>query len=67
MVRTGRPPKSPDEILEARVEFRLLPEEKEQLEQAADMAELKLSAWMRDRLQKAATRELGKMKKGKPS
>lgn len=60
MVRTGRPPKSPDEILEARVEFRLLPEEKEQLEEAAAISDMKLSAWIRKRLLSVAAKEIKK-------
>lgn len=60
MARTGRPPKKPDDILEARIEFRLLPEEKEQFEQAAQLADMKLSAWVRKRLLSVARREINK-------
>ena len=65
MPRTGRPPKQPDEMLTARIDFRMLPEEKELFEKAADHASVKVSAWMRDRLKKTAHKEL--QRRGKRS
>ena len=38
--------------------FALMPEEKANYEAAASKAKLKLSAWIRDRLTKAAVKEL---------
>lgn len=67
MVRTGRPPKNPDEVLEARIEFRLLAEEKDQLEEAAELADMKLSAWIRKRLLSIAQREIKKQSGGRGS
>jgi hypothetical protein len=40
------------------LQLRLHPKEKEAFEQAADLAGLPLSAWVRERLRKAAVREL---------
>jgi len=42
-----------------RLEIRLLPEEKKKIERAAKAANLKVSAWMREKLVKAAEKELG--------
>ncbi len=60
MTKIGRPPKEPTEILDARIEFRLLPEEKEQLEEASGLADMKLSAWIRKRLLSIANKEIKK-------
>ena len=54
----GRPKKKNSEILSSRVDIRLLPEEKTVMEEAAKAAGLRLSAWIRDRLLKAAANEL---------
>jgi len=67
MPRTGRPPKDPEEKLDARIEFRLLPEEKEQFEEAADLTGMKLSAWIRKRLLSVAQRDIRKASNGKQS
>ena len=40
------------------VRFRLQPEEREAFENAASLAGIPLSAWMRERLRRAARREL---------
>ncbi len=40
------------------LQLRLLPEEKEGFQKAADMAGIALSAWVRERLRSAARREL---------
>ncbi len=41
-----------------RVELRLLPEERAAFQDSADLAGIPLSAWIRERLRQAATREL---------
>jgi len=57
--RMGRPPKSPDERLTERLYVRLSQkEEKQTLESAAEKADVKLSAWIRERLLSTAKREL---------
>jgi uncharacterized protein (DUF1778 family) len=59
MKRTrGRPKKSPDERMVERIEVRADRAEKQRLEEAADIAGLKLSDWIRDRLAAAAAAEL---------
>ena len=56
----GRPKKPPDERLNERLDVRAATNEKADFEQAADIAEMKLSDWIRDRLKAAAKRELRK-------
>jgi uncharacterized protein (DUF1778 family) len=46
------------------MKLRLQPEEKEAFEQAAELAGVPLSAWVRERLRRAARRELDE--DGKP-
>ncbi len=58
MAKMGRPPKESNELLTARINFALLPEEKEQFEAAAKGVGMKLSAWIRKRLLSAAKRDL---------
>ena len=58
--KRGRPPKPPDELAEERVELRLLPADKATWLKLAERAEMTLSAWIRDRLEKAAKREAAK-------
>jgi hypothetical protein len=53
----GRPKKPSDELLAERVELRLTPVEKAQYELAANRTGFVLSAWIRDRLGKAAKRD----------
>jgi uncharacterized protein (DUF1778 family) len=55
--RMGRPPKPEDEQASEIIAIRMTEAERELCEQAADRAELKLSAWIRDRATKAAKRE----------
>ena len=55
--RMGRPPKPEAEQASEIVAVRLTPAERKACERAADRAEQKLSAWMRDKLTKAAKRE----------
>lgn len=53
----GRPPKPADERAEERIELRLPPADKAAWQEAAERAEQPLSAWIRDRLNRAAKRE----------
>lgn len=53
----GRPPKLESERAEERIELRMLPAEKAEWQTAAERAEKTLSAWIRERLNKAAKRE----------
>lgn len=53
----GRPPKSPEESLTERLYVRLSKDEKQLLEDAARKKEMKLSAWIRQRLLAAAKRD----------
>lgn len=53
----GRPPKPEGEKAEAVFQIRLNSAEKEVWQEAADRAGIKLSAWIKDRLNKAANRE----------
>jgi hypothetical protein len=55
--KRGRPPKDPDEKAEERLEIRLLPASKSLWLAAAEKAGLRLSAWIRQRLDKAAKKE----------
>ena len=55
--RMGRPPKPKAEQASEITAIRLTKDEREACERAAANAELKLSAWMRDRLLRAAKRE----------
>jgi len=56
--KRGRPPKPKDEIAAERIELRAVPVEKAQWDAAAERAVKSLSAWIRDRLNRAAKREL---------
>ncbi len=53
----GRPKKPPAEVLAERMELRLTTAERRAYEAAAEQAGQSLSAWIRDRLSKAAKRE----------
>jgi uncharacterized protein (DUF1778 family) len=55
-LRMGRPPKSGDTPMGDRLEIRLLPGEKAAYTQAAEAAGLKLSDWIRAKLNAAAKR-----------
>ena len=56
----GRPTKKKSELLKARIEIRLLPDEKREIEDAAESANLKLSEWIRQKLLTAARERSGK-------
>jgi uncharacterized protein (DUF1778 family) len=53
----GRPPKDPADQQSEIVAVRMTQDERAQCQHAADRAGVKLSAWMRDRLLRAAKRE----------
>lgn len=55
--KRGRPPIDPDKRASEMVPVRMTSAERAQFEQAAAQADLTLSAWIRDRLSKAAKRE----------
>ncbi len=55
--KRGRPPTDPAESLSEIIQFRMTEAERAQCERAAETAEQKFSAWIRDRLLKAAKRE----------
>lgn len=55
----GRPPVA-GKAQDARIQLRTLGDEKAQYERAAGAADMTLSDWMRDRLNRAAKRELRK-------
>jgi predicted HicB family RNase H-like nuclease len=55
--KRGRPPKPKSELAEERIELRLLPAEKAEWQTAAERAGQSLSAWIRERLTRAAKRE----------
>jgi hypothetical protein len=56
--RRGRPPKALGRLRDIRLDVRLEGAEKEAFRVAAELAGLDLSAWIRERLRWAATREL---------
>ena len=56
--RRGRPPKRSDELKTEYLDVRLETGEKEAFWDAANVAGLPLSAWVRERLRTAARREL---------
>ena len=55
--KRGRPPKTDEERALERIELRVVTADKVSWQEAADRAGMKLSAWIRDRLEKAAKRE----------
>lgn len=56
--KRGRPPLPESERAEERLELRIKADDKADWQNAADHAEIALSAWIRERLCKAAKREL---------
>lgn len=56
----GRPTKEPAERLAAIVQFRMTEAERDECERAAERAGVTFSAWIRDRLLRAAKRESAK-------
>jgi len=57
-VRRGRPPKADDRVKAEYLDIRLLVAEKQAFRDAADIAGLDLSAWVRERLRVSARKEL---------
>lgn len=56
--RRGRPPKEASESLSVRLDLRISQDERDNYERAAENAGVKMSAWIRQRLAKAYTKEL---------
>jgi uncharacterized protein (DUF1778 family) len=56
--KRGRPPKGPDRIKSEYLDMRLEVSEKQAFRDAADLAGLDLSAWVRERLRTSARKEL---------
>ena len=56
--RRGRPPKSSDDARSEYLDVRLDEREKTAFKQAAELAGLALSAWVRERLRRSARQEL---------
>jgi len=56
--KRGRPPKSTDRLKADYLDIRLLAVEKQAFRDAADLAGLDLSAWVRERLRTLARKEL---------
>lgn len=64
--RRGRPPVDPSKTKAAYLEVRLERAEKQAFKEAADLAGLALSAWVRERLRRAAREELGEAERAVP-
>lgn len=62
--RPGRPKKSSEELQTEYLDVRLVPTEKQAFKEAADLAGMAVSAWVRDRLRAASRKEL--MESGRP-
>lgn len=58
MTTKGRPRKQAGEVRDELVEIRLSPLEKRTFKVASDLAGLPLSTWIRERIRRAAIREL---------
>ena len=56
--KRGRPPKDTDGLHNDKLLVRLKPDEKEAFKDAADLAGVPLSIWVRERLRQVAIREL---------
>ena len=56
--KRGRPPKEPARTKSEYLDMRLAPAEKQGFRDAAELAGLDLSAWVRERLRSSARREL---------
>jgi uncharacterized protein (DUF1778 family) len=63
--RIGRPPKSGDKAMAARLEIRVDPSEKDAYDQAADAVGMDRSDWIRATLNAAAKSTLSRMKRGR--
>jgi uncharacterized protein (DUF1778 family) len=58
MKKTGRPKKKPESVKTEYIELRCEPGEKDSFRDAADAAGMPMSGWIRDRLRRAARKEL---------
>ena len=56
MTTAGRPTKQPGQPADQRVAFRATPEQKKQYQEAADLAGVPLSEWVKSVLDRAAKR-----------
>ena len=56
--RRGRPSKSPEDLRNEDLLVKLKSDEKEAFKDAADLAGVSLSSWVRERLRQVAAREL---------
>jgi len=56
--KRGRPTKNPDELRNEDLLVKLLADEKEAFKDAANLAGVSLSTWVRERLRQVAVREL---------
>jgi uncharacterized protein (DUF1778 family) len=56
--KRGRPSKAPDELRNEDLLVKLKADEKEAFKDAADLAGVSLSTWVRERLRQVAIREL---------
>jgi len=54
----GRPPKEQDQLKNENILVRVEPDEKEAFKDAAKLAGISLSSWMRERLKRVAISEL---------
>jgi uncharacterized protein (DUF1778 family) len=61
MKKTGRPKKRPDAVKTEYIEIRCEEAEKKSFRDAADAAGMPMSGWIRDRLRRAARKELEDM------
>lgn len=57
-IKRGRPPKGQDRLKADYLDIRLFPAEKQAFRDAAELAGLDLSAWVRERLRIQARKEL---------
>jgi uncharacterized protein (DUF1778 family) len=58
MKKTGRPKKKPESVKTEYIELRCETAEKDSFRDAADAAGMPMSGWIRDRLRRAARKEL---------
>jgi len=64
--KTGRPKKAPDAVKTEYIEIRCETGEKQSFRDAADAAGMPMSGWIRDRLRRAARKELEDLNKPVP-
>jgi hypothetical protein len=64
--KRGRPPKEADQLRSESLLVRLETAEKKTFQDAANLAGVPLSTWVRERLRQVAVRELGKASRSVP-